>query len=285
MFSGAGSIAAYWNEVSFGNQTMSGVVTPWLTASFPDAGDMRLLRHRHRGAPGRAARGLQRRELPEGSLPVHAGAGLRLGRAGRSPRHADVEQPVQHARRHRARARPQLRAGPREFAAVQRLNDRHQLPAGAAGVRRPVGHHGQRQRAFDQRLAEERHGLGARCEGRKASRRHGVVHALAAHVSRRHALRRAGARRRASDLLGRIPSGDGLRCRVAGVRDQWRDHPSRRPHAPARPQRVRVLGHVLPRHGAGDGDHGRRCIGRSQCLRRFPDGRDDHRASRRARVD
>ena len=34
VFSGAGSIAAYWNEVSFGNQTMSGVVTPWLTASF-----------------------------------------------------------------------------------------------------------------------------------------------------------------------------------------------------------------------------------------------------------
>ena len=34
VFSGASSIAAYWNEVSFGNQTMSGVVTPWLTANF-----------------------------------------------------------------------------------------------------------------------------------------------------------------------------------------------------------------------------------------------------------
>jgi hypothetical protein len=34
VFSGASSIAAYWNEVSFGKQTMSGTVTPWLTASF-----------------------------------------------------------------------------------------------------------------------------------------------------------------------------------------------------------------------------------------------------------
>jgi len=34
VFSGASSIAAYWNEVSFGNQTMTGTVTPWLTASF-----------------------------------------------------------------------------------------------------------------------------------------------------------------------------------------------------------------------------------------------------------
>ncbi len=34
VFSGASSIAAYWNEVSFGNQLMTGTVTPWLTASF-----------------------------------------------------------------------------------------------------------------------------------------------------------------------------------------------------------------------------------------------------------
>lgn len=34
VFSGAGSIAAYWSEVSFGNQLMTGTVTPWLTASF-----------------------------------------------------------------------------------------------------------------------------------------------------------------------------------------------------------------------------------------------------------
>ena len=34
VFSGASSIAAYWSEVSFGNQLMTGTVTPWLTASF-----------------------------------------------------------------------------------------------------------------------------------------------------------------------------------------------------------------------------------------------------------
>jgi Gametolysin peptidase M11 len=34
VFSGAGSIAAYWSEVSFGNQLLTGTVTPWLTASF-----------------------------------------------------------------------------------------------------------------------------------------------------------------------------------------------------------------------------------------------------------
>ena len=34
VFSGATSIAAYWSEVSFGNQLMTGTVTPWLTASF-----------------------------------------------------------------------------------------------------------------------------------------------------------------------------------------------------------------------------------------------------------
>ena len=34
VFSDASSIANYWKEVSFGNQLMTGTVTPWLTASF-----------------------------------------------------------------------------------------------------------------------------------------------------------------------------------------------------------------------------------------------------------
>jgi hypothetical protein len=34
VFSGANSIAAYWSEVSFGKQLLTGTVTPWLTASF-----------------------------------------------------------------------------------------------------------------------------------------------------------------------------------------------------------------------------------------------------------
>ena len=34
VFSGASSIANYWNEASFGNQLMTGTVTPWLTAAF-----------------------------------------------------------------------------------------------------------------------------------------------------------------------------------------------------------------------------------------------------------
>lgn len=34
MFSGSGSVANYWSETSFGNQLVTGTVTPWLTASF-----------------------------------------------------------------------------------------------------------------------------------------------------------------------------------------------------------------------------------------------------------
>ena len=242
-----------------------------------DAGDVRLHGHRDRSKAGGAARGLRRGELSEVRLCVHQCAGVRLGGAGRSARHAGVEQRIQHARRDRARGRPHVRAGTRQFASVQRRDDRHQLPARAAGVRRPVGHHGQPEHGSGQRLAEERDGLGSRCEGRQASGRHGVVHAVAAQLSRGHALRRAGARRRAPDLLDRIPAAGGLRCRVAGVRDQWRDHPSRRPHAPAGPQRIRMLGHVFPRHGAGDGDDVRRRACRIQGFRRLADRRDDHR--------
>ena len=75
------SIAAYWSRSSFGNQTMTRHRDAVADRELPDADDVRLLRHRDRGEPGGAARGLQRRELPEGSLPVHARAGLRLGRA------------------------------------------------------------------------------------------------------------------------------------------------------------------------------------------------------------
>ncbi len=34
VFSGAGSVANYWSETSFGKQLMTGTVTPWMTASF-----------------------------------------------------------------------------------------------------------------------------------------------------------------------------------------------------------------------------------------------------------
>ncbi len=34
VFGGANSVANYWSEASFGNQLMTGTVTPWLTASF-----------------------------------------------------------------------------------------------------------------------------------------------------------------------------------------------------------------------------------------------------------
>ena len=35
VFTGANSVANYWSEASFGKQTLTGTVTPWLTASFP----------------------------------------------------------------------------------------------------------------------------------------------------------------------------------------------------------------------------------------------------------
>ena len=35
MFTGSSSVAAYWSDSSFGQQTLTGSVTPWLTASFP----------------------------------------------------------------------------------------------------------------------------------------------------------------------------------------------------------------------------------------------------------
>ena len=112
--------------------------------------------HRDRGTTRRAARGLQPRELPENPSTCSPTCRLAAGPGSAKCPARRLEQPVQHARRHRARARPQFRAGTRELAALQRRDDRHQLPAGAAGIRRPVGHHGQPERALGQRLAEER---------------------------------------------------------------------------------------------------------------------------------
>ena len=240
--------------------------------------DLQLLGHRDRGAARRDGGGLQPRDLPEVPLPVRARAGVRLGRARRSPRLADVEQPVQHARRDRPRARPQPRARPRELAAVQRRDDRHQLPARAARVRRSVGHHGQPELAPRQRVAEEQPGLDPGCQGRDPRRRHGQLHAFAAHVTGRDALRGAGAGRGASHLLARVPPGDGVRRRAAGLRDERRDHPSGRAHAPVRSQRIRLLGHVLPRHGPGDIDDDRRRAAGGERVRRRADRRHGHRS-------
>jgi hypothetical protein len=91
---------------------------------------------------------------------------------------------------------------------------------------------------------------------------------------------------RRTGLLDRILEACGLRCRFGGRPYELRYHPYRRTHAPAGPQRIRMLGHVFPRYGAGDGDDVRRRACRVQCVRRLADGRDDHRRlDRRSRID
>ena len=72
VFSGASSIANYWSEASFGNQLMTGTVTPWLTAAFatPTTCDYQASRPRHSRLA--TAAGYMLCELPEIPLPLRA---------------------------------------------------------------------------------------------------------------------------------------------------------------------------------------------------------------------
>ena len=180
VFSGAGSIAAYWNEVSFGNQTMSGVVTPWLTASFQtpatcDFYGIATEARRVAQLAGYNVASYQKVHYLFTRVPACGWAGL-----------GEVPGTQTWSNQYNT-----LGVIGHELGHNFGLGHANSLPCNGATIATncplarpeygdPWDIMGNVSARLGQRLAEELHGLGARCEGRQASRRHGVVHALAA---------------------------------------------------------------------------------------------------------
>ncbi len=275
VFSGTGSIAAYWSEVSFGNQLMTGTVTPWLTASFqaPTTCD-------YYGIATEARRVAQLAGFnPANYQKVHylftrvsacgwAGLGEVPGSQTWSNQYNTLGV-IGHELGHNfglghANSLPcnGVTIATNCPLARPEYGDPWDIMGNVSARSVNAWQKNSRGWVPDAKVATHTVGTASYTLSPLTSPG-GTLYAVQVPAAA------------AQNVLDRIPASHGLRRRTAGLRDERGDHSSRRTHAPGGSQRVWMLGHVLSRHGARDIDDVRRRAAGAQRVRRCADRSHD----------